>query len=134
MPAGLSQMIQSNFSLQLGDDAGDAFVGQRVLVPRLRGRQHGEVRDALVADQRLRQLGVALHDIDEIVDDAALGAHDEIEVAQPDVEVDEHDLLSALGESDAQCRRRRRLADAALARCDDQYLGHARDLLFNPER
>ena len=130
MPAGLSQMIQSNFSLQFGDDAGDALVGQRVLVARLRGRQHGEVRDALVADQRLGELGVALHDIDEIVDDAPLGAHDEIEIAQADVEIDQRDILSALGERDAQRRRRGRLADAALARCDDQYLGHVRDLLF----
>ena len=39
MPAGLSQITQSNFSRELGHDPGDALLGQRVLVARLRGGQ-----------------------------------------------------------------------------------------------
>ena len=70
------------------------------------------------------QLGVALRDIDEIEDDAPLGAHDEIEIAQADVEVDDGDLLTLLGQRGAERRGRRCLADAAFAGGDHQSLGH----------
>ena len=49
---------------------------------------------ALVADQRLRELGVALDDVDEVVDHAALGAEDQIEIAQADVEIDHGDAVA----------------------------------------
>ena len=129
MPAGLSQIDPVELLAQLVDHALDAFVGQRVLVAGLRGRQQIERLEPLVADQRLRQLGVALHDVDQVVDDAALGAHHEIEVAQADVEVDDDDALARLGERRAERRRRRRLADAALAGRDDQNLAHVASLL-----
>ena len=125
MPAGLSQITQSNFSRSSPMTRVDALLGERVLVARLRGRQQMQRLDALVADQRLRQLGVALHDVDEVVDDAPLGAHDEVEVAQPDVEIDDDDVLARLRQRCAERRRGGRLADAALARSHDQNLGHS---------
>ena len=125
MPAGLSQITQSNFSAQLAHHPGDALLGERVLVARLRGRQDRQRVEALVADQRLGELGVALHDVDEVVDDAALGPHDEVEVAQADVEIDHHDVLPALRERRAERGRRRGLADPALARCHHQNLRHS---------
>ena len=112
MPAGLSQMIQSNLLAQLGDDAADALVGQRILVAGLRGRQQPQILQPLVADQRLRELGDALHDIDEVEHDAPFGAHDEIEIAQADVEVDDDDLLAAF----APAPRRARLSRSSFRR------------------
>ena len=79
---------------------------------------------ALVADQGLRQLGDALHDVDEVEHHAAFGAHHEIEVAQSDVEVDHHDALSALRKRRAERGRGSGLSNATLAGCNDQDLGH----------
>ena len=130
MPAGLSQITQSNLSAQLAHDAGHALARERVLVAGLRGGEQVQRVDALVADQRLRQLGVALDDVDEVVDDPALGAHDEVEVAQADVEIDHHDLFAALRQRGAERGGRGRLADAALAGCHHQYLRHPRPPLL----
>jgi hypothetical protein len=80
--------------------------------------------DALVADQRLVEPRLAIGDIDQILNDAAFRAHDEIEIAQANVEVDDGDILSCLGERCAERRGRRRLADAAFPGCDDHNLGH----------
>ncbi len=124
MPAGLSQMTQSKRLAQLFDHALDAFVGQRVLVAGLRGGEQIEGLHPLVADQRLLQLRVALRDIDEVVDDAALGAEHEIEIAQPDVEIDHADPIAAFGERGADRSGRGRLADASLARGNDDDLAH----------
>ena len=103
----------------------DALVGQRVLVAGLRGGQQPERVEALVADQRLLELGDALHDVDEIEHHAPFRAHHEVEIAQADVEVDDHDLLAALRQRCAERGRRGRLADAALARRHDQDFGHS---------
>ena len=107
------------FRAQLRDDAGDAVFGERVLVAGLRGRQQIEIFQPLVANERLRQLGDAVDDVDQIEHHAPFGAHDQVEVAQPDIEVDDHDLLALLGERGTQRGRRRGLADAAFARCHD---------------
>ena len=115
MPAGLSQMTQSNFSRSSSITRVDAFVGQRVLVAGLRGRQQRQRVDALVADQRLRQLGVALHDIDQVEHHAALGTHHQVQVAQADVEIDHDHVLALLRQRGAEGRGRGRLADAAFS-------------------
>ena len=115
MPAGLSHRIQSNRFLQLGDDPADALVGQRVLVPGLGGRQQPQILQPLVADQRLLQLGDALHHVDEVEHHAAFGAHHQIEVAQADVEIDDDDALPALGKCGTERGRGRGLSNAALA-------------------
>ena len=85
----------------------------------------------LVADQRLRKLGHSLRDVDEVEHHAPLGAHDQVEVAQADVEVDERHLLAGLRQRRPESGRRGRLADASLARGDDHYLAHvASPILF----
>ena len=81
----------------------------------LRGGEQVQRVDALIPDHRLRELGVALSHIDEIKDDAPLGAHDQIEIAQPDVEIDDADALSALRERRPERRRRGGFAHAALS-------------------
>ena len=108
-------MIQSNFVAQVRDDLGDALLGERVLVAGLRSRKQKEILQALVANERLRQLGHAVDDVDQIKDDAPLGAQHQVEVAQADVEIDDHDLLAVVGQRGAQRSRRRGLADAAFA-------------------
>ena len=105
MPAGLSQITQSNFSRNSPITRCDALCGQRVLVAGLRGRQQRQRLDALVADQRLRQLGVALHDVDEVEHDAALGAHHEVEVAQADIEIDDHHAAARSAPAPRRARR-----------------------------
>jgi len=62
--------------------------------------------DALIADQRLRELGVALRYVDKVKNDAALCAHHQIEIAESDVEIDDANTLSALRERDAERRGR----------------------------
>ena len=125
MPAGLSQMIQSNRVAQLGDDAADALVGQRVLVAGLRRRQQPQIFQPLVADQRLRQLGDALHHVDQVEHDAAFGAHHEVEVAQADVEIDHARPSAPLRQRRTERGGGRGLADATLAGCNDQDFGHS---------
>ena len=45
----------------------------------------------------------ALDHVDQIINDPALGTHDEIEIAQADVEIDDNDLLVSLRKSRSQC-------------------------------
>ena len=115
MPAGLSHSTQSKLARSSPMTRADALLGQRVLVPGLRGRQQPQSVETLVADQGLRQLGDALHDVDQIEHDAPFGAHHEIEIAQADVEIHDDDLLSGLRECRADRGRRRGLAHTTLA-------------------
>src|SRR5258705_7094146 len=113
---------------QLPDDRGDAVLGQRVLVASLRGRQQPERLEPLVANEGLRELGDALDDIHDIEHDAAFRSHHQIEVAQPDIEIDHRDLLTSLCKGGAERGSRRRLAYAAFTRGDDNDLGHVYDV------
>ena len=91
---------------QFADDPLDAVGGQRVLVACLRGRKQMQRVDALIPDQRLRELSVSLRHIDEIKDDPPLRAHHQIEIAESDVEIDDANAPAALRERDAKRRGR----------------------------
>ena len=108
---------------------------ESVLVAGLRGRQQVQSVDPLVADQRLRQLGVSLRDVDEVIDDPPLRAEHKVEVPQANVEIDDADALAALRERRANRRGRGGFAHPAFARCDHDDLAHAFVLIngFNPE-
>jgi hypothetical protein len=93
----------------------DAFFGQRILVAGLRGGKDEEVVAVLVLDQGLVEVGLAIHDVDEVVDHAALASHDEVEVAQAHVEVDDRGLEAAQCEAGGNARAGGGLADATLA-------------------
>jgi hypothetical protein len=71
--------------------------------------------DTLVADQRLGQLGVALGNVDQVVDNATLRAHHQVEIAKPDIKVDDTDPLAALGQRRADRSRRGRLSHSAFS-------------------
>jgi hypothetical protein len=61
--------------------------------------QHEQVVALLVLDQRLVQVGLAVDHIDQVVHHAAFAAHDEVEVAQTHVEVDDGGLVAAQGQA-----------------------------------
>ena len=124
MPAGLSQITQSNLPRSSLMTLATPDLGQRILVAGLRGRQQPQGLDALVADERLRELRHALHHVDQVEHHSALGAHHQIEVTQADVEIDHGDLLAGLREGGAERGGGGRLADATLAGRHHQHVGH----------
>ena len=107
---------------QLRDDLCDPVLGQAILVLALRGRQQSERVQALVSNEGLRELGLAFDDVDEIKDHPSLGTHHEVEIAQADIEVDDHHLLSSLCKRRPQRCCRGRLADSALPRGHHEHL------------
>ena len=68
---------------------------------------------------------MTLDHVDEIINHPALGPEDQVQVSQPDVEIDHDDVLPTLRQGGPDRGRRRRLADAALARCHHDHLRHA---------
>jgi hypothetical protein len=66
-----------------------------------------------------------LDHVDQVEDDAVLGPHHQVEVAQTDVEIHDRDLLAGLCERGAERGGGCRLADATLAGGDHEDLGHA---------
>ena len=68
---------------------GNASAIQGILIPRLRRGQDVEAIDPFVLDQSLVQAGIPVDHIDEIENDPALAAHDQIEITQPYVEIDD---------------------------------------------
>ena len=57
--------------------------------------------------------------VEQVVLDAAFQPEHDVEIAQTDVGVDQHDACAALRQRRAEICGRRRFADAALARRDD---------------
>jgi hypothetical protein len=55
-----------------------------------------------------------LDDVDEVIDDTPLATHDEVEVAQPDVEVDYGNFLAAACEPAGKAGGGGRFAHASL--------------------
>lgn len=79
---------------QIVQDLLHAVLRERILVARLAGGQHEQVVALLVLDEGLVQVGLALDHVDEVIHHAALAAHDEVQVAQADVEVDHCGLVA----------------------------------------
>ena len=72
-----------------------AFFGQRVFVACLRGRQDEQFVAMFVFNQSLVEGGFPLDDVDQVVYHAAFAAHNQIQVAQADVEVDNGGFMAA---------------------------------------
>ena len=51
---------------------------------------------ALVFDQRLVQRGVALDNVNEVVNHAAFAAHDQVQVTQANIEIDDDRFFAFL--------------------------------------
>src|SRR5690606_3981161 len=88
----------------------------------LRCRENREVVQALVLDERLLQLRLALNHVDEVEDHAPLATHDHVQVAQADIEIDHHGSLAAHREAGADGGRGGGLPDSAFAGGDDDDL------------
>ncbi|MOA20892.1 hypothetical protein D3C78_1413620 [compost metagenome] len=101
----------------------DAFLGQCVLVAGLAGGKYVQVLKALVLDQGLLQVGFAVDHVDEVVNHAALAAHDQVEVTQAHVEVDDDRLVAAQCEAGADGGAGGGLAHTPLAGSNDENLG-----------
>src|SRR4029079_15786963 len=84
------------FGAQVCNDAPDTFVRKGILVPGVGCRKQPQILEALVANQSLREFCNSLHNIDEVKHDASFRSQNEIEVAQTDIEVDNHDLFAHL--------------------------------------
>ena len=84
-----------------------------VFFARLRRREQEQVVAVLVADQRLVELDLFFQHVEQMIFDPALESEHDIEIAQTDVGIDEHDARAALRQRSAEICRRRRLADAA---------------------
>ncbi len=65
------------------------------------------------------QLGLAIDDVDEVEHHAALATHDEVEVAQADVEIDNNRFVATHGQTGGNCSRRGGFTNAALTGCDN---------------
>ncbi|MCY1452683.1 hypothetical protein D9M71_696230 [compost metagenome] len=109
--------------LQLFHDLADAFLGEGVLVTGLAGGQHVEVFEALVLDQGLGQGGFAVDYVDEVVNHTAFTAHDQVEVSQTDVEVDDGGLETAQCQAGAEGGACGGFTDATLTGSDYEDLG-----------
>ena len=81
----------------------------------MRGGEGIEVFDALVLDECLVQVGFAVDDVDEVIHDATLDAHDEVEVAQADIEVDDAGFEALEGEAAGDAGAGRGLPYSAFA-------------------
>ncbi len=90
---------------ELADHPRHAVVRQGILVAGLGGRKYGKRVHALVADERLRELGVAINDVDEIENDPALCPHHQVEIAQAHVEIDYDNVLARPRQGRPQCGR-----------------------------
>ena len=90
-----------------------------------------QVFQALVAYKGLREVGNALHHVDEIEHHSPFRAEYQIEVAQADIEVDHDDFFSHLRQRGSECGGRRRLADATFSGRHNKDFGHSFDLPKN---
>ena len=109
---------------QVGQHFFDAVLVQRFLVAGLRGGQHIEVVALLVLDEGLVQVGFALNHVDQVIHHAAFAAHDEVEVAQADVEVDDGGFVAAQGQAGCKAGAGGGFAHAAFAGGDHNDFCH----------
>ncbi len=82
---------------QLIQDLLDPLTGEGIFVPGLGGGQDKQIFRAFVLDQRLIEVCFPVDDVDEVIHHAPLAAHDEIQVSQTDVKVNDHCLVTTLG-------------------------------------
>jgi hypothetical protein len=71
------------------------FPGQGILVSCLRSSKDAEPLDTTIIDQRLAYRSLAMDDMDQVIDHAPFASHDEIQVAQAHIEIDEYRFLAA---------------------------------------
>ena len=101
----------------------------KLIILASHNREDIEVLRALVFDKRLVQRGIALDDVDEVINDPAFTAHDQVKVTQADVEVDNDRFLSLLGQTCSDGRAGGGLANAPFTRSHNNNACHRNSLL-----
>ena len=100
---------------QIGQHLFHAVLREGVLVTRLAGGQHEQVVALLVLDEGLVQVGLAMDDVDQVVHHTAFATHDQVEVAQAHVKVDDRRLEAAQRQARRETGAGGGFAHAALA-------------------
>ena len=109
---------------RLVDHLGDLLELEYVLGLCLGTRQLVERVAAVIADDRLLERDLAVHDIDDIEQHALLVAEQEVEVAQADIEIDDQGPVTAFGKTHREGGRRGRLANAPFSGSDCDNPAH----------
>ena len=73
----------------------------------------------LVLDQRLRERRFAVDDVDQVIDDAPLAAHDQVQIAQADVKIDDGRFEATQCEAGREAGTGRGFAHTTLAGSDN---------------
>ena len=91
-------VIHFHVFAQCAEHAFHAFLAQGILVAGLGGGQDEQVIHLLVLDHRLFDIGIAIDHIDQVIDHAALATHDQVQVAQAHVKIDDGGFETAQGQ------------------------------------
>ena len=54
-----------------------------------------------ILDEGLGKVAFVVNQVDEVINDTPLAAHDQVKVAQPDIEINYHGLVAVQGQSGA---------------------------------
>ena len=88
---------------------------QGIFVAGLRCGENKQVVALLVLDQGLVQIGFTLDHIDQVVHDAALATHDQVQVAQTHIEINDCGFVATQCQAGGKTRTRRGFADPAFS-------------------
>ena len=115
MPAGLSQITQSKVRLSSRMTRSTPSSVSASLSRVCEAAKRCSVLTRLSRITACVSLASPLRDVDEVIDDPPLRAHHEVEVAQPNVEIDDAHALAALRERRADRGGRRGFAHPAFS-------------------
>ena len=97
MPAGESDEDVVKVLAQFVRQFHHIFWADSHLVPRLRRRDKKQVLKPLVLNHALTQLASPFDNINKIVDDAVFQTHDDVEIAQTNIGINDDDLFAQAG-------------------------------------
>ena len=105
----------------------NAVFGQRLFVPGLRCGQHIQVVALLVFDQGLVEVRLTLNDIDQVIHHPAFAAHDQVQVAQAHIKVDNRCFVPAQSQAGRKTGAGGGFSHAAFAGGDHNDFCHERE-------
>jgi len=82
-----------------------------------------QIFQPFIANKGLGEVGIALNDIDHVIDHPAFGPHHQIQIAQADIKIHHGDGLPVPGQRRAKRRGRCGFANAALAGGYNHHFG-----------
>src|SRR5690606_22318881 len=88
-----------------------------------------EPLSAFILDQCLLEVGLLVDDIDEVIDHTALTSHDQVEIAQAHVKIDNHGFIAPQRQTGGDSGAGGGFSYAAFSRGDNNDLSHKCSLL-----